>query len=699
MLAALAERLELEVGAARVADRILLDSFDSRLRSAGLRAERPAGRSAGSALTLLEPGAPVRRAKVERARAPPRRTSSRAGPVRERLAGVLEERALLPIVRVRSSAAVAGGASTATPRRSCGWTIERPEAVAGAGERVAAGAAAVGAPVLGYDRRATSARCAVLRDRLGLEPGGAVAVRRGGARDRRPAGGRLRPSRDVELAAGTRADAAAGIVLDAAARDRRGQRAGHARGPRHASSCTTCASRSAARARCCASSSGVHDPDERQRRPRRAEVGAALTGPVRDLDVQLLEWEDLTALLPPERAAELEPLRALLARRRARELRKLQRRACAARASRRALRAGARSRPPGRPRTERGRRGADRGGRRRSGSARSTAAWSATAARSTTTARPRRCTTCASAARSCATCSSCSAARSRARWSSRCVSTLKDLQDVLGRFQDRAVQVEMLRDLRDELAAEPGGPAALIALGPALDALLADQEAARAEFADALRGASPARGSAARARRASRSAVRVKIVATYSIKGGVGKTSAAVNLGALAAARRPADADLGPRPAGRRVVPAPGRGRRSRAAARRLIRGKREPIDVMKGTDIEGLDLLPGRLLLPPPRHPARPAQEARWRGCGACSRSSRTTTTWRSSTARPRSRSSRRACSAPPTCCSCRSSRRRCRCARSSSCARFLTAASRRRRRCSPSSRWSTAARACTRS
>jgi CHAD domain-containing protein len=62
-------------------------------------------------------------------------------------------------------------------------------------------------------------------------------------------------------------------------------------------------------------------------------------------------------------------------------------------------------------------------------------------------------------------------------------STLKDLQDVLGRFQDRAVQVEMLRDLRDELAAEPGGPAALIALGPTLDALVADQEAARAEFA------------------------------------------------------------------------------------------------------------------------------------------------------------------------------------------------------------------------
>ena len=63
------------------------------------------------------------------------------------------------------------------------------------------------------------------------------------------------------------------------------------------------------------------------------------------------------------------------------------------------------------------------------------------------------------------------------------VSTLKDLQEVLGRFQDRAVQIEMLQELRDELAAEPGGPAALMAAGAALDALVADQQAAREEFA------------------------------------------------------------------------------------------------------------------------------------------------------------------------------------------------------------------------
>jgi CHAD domain-containing protein len=58
------------------------------------------------------------------------------------------------------------------------------------------------------------------------------------------------------------------------------------------------------------------------------------------------------------------------------------------------------------------------------------------------------------------------------------VRTLKDLQDVLGRFQDRAVQVELLGGLREELDAP-----ARAALEPALAALEADQRAARGEFA------------------------------------------------------------------------------------------------------------------------------------------------------------------------------------------------------------------------
>jgi CHAD domain-containing protein len=63
------------------------------------------------------------------------------------------------------------------------------------------------------------------------------------------------------------------------------------------------------------------------------------------------------------------------------------------------------------------------------------------------------------------------------------VKTLKALQDVLGRHQDRAVQIELLRSLRDDLAAMPDGPAALLAVGLLLDHLDRDQAAARGEFA------------------------------------------------------------------------------------------------------------------------------------------------------------------------------------------------------------------------
>jgi chromosome partitioning protein len=84
----------------------------------------------------------------------------------------------------------------------------------------------------------------------------------------------------------------------------------------------------------------------------------------------------------------------------------------------------------------------------------------------------------------------------------------------------------------------------------------------------------------------------VKVLATYSIKGGVGKTSAAVNVGALAAAGglRTLIWDLDPQGAASfllRIRP------KVKGGARKLVRGGRDPLAVMKGTDIEGLDLLP----------------------------------------------------------------------------------------------------------
>jgi CHAD domain-containing protein len=64
------------------------------------------------------------------------------------------------------------------------------------------------------------------------------------------------------------------------------------------------------------------------------------------------------------------------------------------------------------------------------------------------------------------------------------VKSLKSLQDVLGRHQDRAVQVGMLRGLSDEVSALPGGGAALMAMGMLVERLAADQQAAREGLAE-----------------------------------------------------------------------------------------------------------------------------------------------------------------------------------------------------------------------
>jgi cellulose biosynthesis protein BcsQ len=82
------------------------------------------------------------------------------------------------------------------------------------------------------------------------------------------------------------------------------------------------------------------------------------------------------------------------------------------------------------------------------------------------------------------------------------------------------------------------------------------------------------------------------ILATYNIKGGVGKTSAAVNLATLAAREgaRTLLWDLDPQGASTylfRVRP------KVKGGGGKLVRGKTDPGTQIKGTDTEGLDLLP----------------------------------------------------------------------------------------------------------
>lgn len=84
----------------------------------------------------------------------------------------------------------------------------------------------------------------------------------------------------------------------------------------------------------------------------------------------------------------------------------------------------------------------------------------------------------------------------------------------------------------------------------------------------------------------------MRVLATYNIKGGVGKTSAAVNLATLAAhdGLRTLLWDLDPQGAATylfRVKP------KVRGGADKLVRQRTDVADVLKATDVEGLDLLP----------------------------------------------------------------------------------------------------------
>ncbi len=64
------------------------------------------------------------------------------------------------------------------------------------------------------------------------------------------------------------------------------------------------------------------------------------------------------------------------------------------------------------------------------------------------------------------------------------VKALKALQDVLGRHQDREVQVATLRSLAGEVAALPNGTAAVMAMGVLVEHLGEDERAARGDFAE-----------------------------------------------------------------------------------------------------------------------------------------------------------------------------------------------------------------------
>ena len=132
-----------------------------------------------------------------------------------------------------------------------------------------------------------------------------------------------------------------------------------------------------------------------------------------------------------------------------------------------------------------------------------------------------------------------------------------------------------------------------------------------------------------------------RVLATYNIKGGVGQ-----DLGRRSTSRRSRRTPALRRCSGTstRRAPAPtcsACSPRSRAAATKLVRGKTDVDAQIKGTDTEGLDLLPADFSY---RHMDLALGDAKSPDAGwpECSHRSTTTTSTRSWTARRASRSSR---------------------------------------------------------
>jgi CHAD domain-containing protein len=473
----LSERLELQLGRPGTQDRLLLDSFDGRLRDAGLRAE-----AVGGELVVHEPGAPVRRAEVRRAR---RYLAAElpAGVAKERVAEVLGPRALLPRARVRSTVqpmAVLDGDAKTVAR----LTIERSVVMDGDGRTELTPRLEI-RPVLGYDK-AFERTVVLARDRLGFAPAEHslydAAVRATGGR---PSGIKSKPQ--VELPGDTRADEAARIVLNALADIAEINLPGAVDDLDseflHDLRVSIRRARSVLR-----ELKGVHPPEARAQVREELKWAQGLTGPVRDLDVQLLEWDALAASLATARAAELAALRDVLERRRGSERAGLRRALRSNRfaAALRGWRELADTPPPAGEDPE------------RPDAATPIAALAGARIRKVY----RRMVRDGTAIDDASPPEALHDLRKRGKELryllelfgdaypktvvKPMISTLKGLQDVLGRFQDRATQIGFLRGLADELATEPGGPAALLALGSVLDAVEADQREARAEFPDAF---------------------------------------------------------------------------------------------------------------------------------------------------------------------------------------------------------------------
>lgn len=293
----------------RATTRTRLDTFDGRLHAAGLRLELR--RSGPTELILHEPGAPATRVVVE---AVPRGAADLPdGPIRARLAPLLDVRVLLPVLTVATRAR--------TARRIDRAGTERVRVTVY--ERLVVKGAALPAPawIAELERRADfpkdAARAAKLLGQLRLER------RKGDALDEVAAAlgtdlAGVRCSPTVPLVAGGRASEAFRRVLAnlAFAVDANWKGTVDHVDPEFLHDLRVAVRRTRS---VLAQGRGVlPDPVRATYREGFGWLGTA-TGPARDFDVYMIEWGSYLAPLAPGAASALAPVHDHLAERRSEE--------------------------------------------------------------------------------------------------------------------------------------------------------------------------------------------------------------------------------------------------------------------------------------------------------------------------------------------------------------------------------------------
>jgi CHAD domain-containing protein len=465
----------------------VLDTADRRLRAAGVDLDLETDRG-GPRLVLRDPG---RRAPLIAEVRRPRRNryllrDVPAGPLRERLAPIVEMRALLPLANVQVGAQLVR-VLNADDKTVARVSLATPVALVGSGD---AGAVPLTPRVdvigvLGYPTPLGRVTAAVRRGPKGglVDAAASVADEAIAATGGDPEG--IRTKVLVDLRPEQRTDRAAVAVLC----DLAGMVEANLPGTLadldteflHDLRVAVRRSRSVLR-----ELKGSFPPEPLGTQRDALRWIQAVTGPTRDLDVQLLDWDHLVSAIPVERHAALAPVRALL----------VQHRAAAFRALRRELRGPAYRQAwdgyraflagdlePARDRPDAKRRIVEvAGGRIRKVYRRMLVMGAAIDAASPATHLHEL--------------------RKRGKelryllelfgglWPRAVVKpmvrSLKELQDMLGVHQDREVQAAYLRGLAGELATSSGGPAALLALGVLVDRLDAEQREARDAFAARL---------------------------------------------------------------------------------------------------------------------------------------------------------------------------------------------------------------------